>query len=126
MYIAECRALGIKVLPPDINVSVRPTSPRCRPTRSPTGSPCRTASPGAITFGLSAVRNVGAGLVAQLLAERDANGAYASFHEFADRVPEPVLNKRAVESLIKAGAFDSLGHPRRACSACSSRSSTPR
>src|SRR5690606_13227956 len=44
--------------------------------------------------------------------EREANGPYGSFHEFADRVPESVLNKRAVESLIKGGAFDSLGHPR--------------
>jgi DNA polymerase-3 subunit alpha len=70
-------------------------------------------SPGAITFGLSAIRNVGEGLVEQLLVERDANGPYDSFHEFAERVPEPVLNKRTVESLIKAGAFDSLDHPRR-------------
>ena len=45
--------------------------------------------------------------------ERDANGPFASFHDFAERVPEPVLNKRAVESLIKAGAFDSLGHTRK-------------
>ena len=70
-------------------------------------------SPGAITFGLSAVRNVGEGLVTQLLAERDANGPFTSFHDFAERVPEQVLNKRTVESLIKAGAFDNLNHPRR-------------
>src|SRR5690606_22201964 len=70
-------------------------------------------SPGAITFGLSAVRNVGEGLVEQLLGERQENGEFASFFEFAERAPEPVLNKRTVESLIKAGAFDRLGHPRR-------------
>src|SRR4029079_13417370 len=70
-------------------------------------------SPGAITFGLSAIRNVGEGLVELLLGERNANGKFQSFHDFAERVPEPVLNKRTVESLIKAGAFDSLGHPRR-------------
>ena len=81
---------------------------RCRRRSS-----CRSASPGAILFGLSAVRNVGEGLVEQLLIEREANGPYADFHEFADRVPEPVLNKRAIESLIKAGAFDPLGHTRR-------------
>ena len=111
VYIAECRALGVKVLPPDINVSMANFA-----AVSPdevVGVTLPPGSPGAISFGLSAVRNVGEGLVAQLLAERDANGSYASFHEFADRVPEPVLNKRAVESLIKAGAFDSLGHPRR-------------
>ena len=48
-----------------------------------------------------------------MLGERAANGPFQSFHDFAERVPEPVLNKRTVESLIKAGAFDSLGHPRR-------------
>ncbi|MEZ5256053.1 MAG: hypothetical protein R2705_03930 [Ilumatobacteraceae bacterium] len=67
----------------------------------------------AINFGLSAVRNVGEGLVEQLLAERDENGPYTSFYDFAERAPEPVLNKRTVESLIKAGGFDSLGHPRK-------------
>jgi len=59
------------------------------------------------------VRNVGEGLVGLLVAERDANGPFTSFHDFAERVPEPVLNKRTVESLIKAGAFDNLDHPRR-------------
>ena len=112
VYIAECRALGVKVLPPDINVSMANFT-AMSPDEVPAGVTLPTGSPGAISFGLSAVRNVGEGLVAQLLAERQANGSYASFHEFADRVPEPVLNKRAVESLIKAGAFDSLGHPRR-------------
>jgi DNA polymerase-3 subunit alpha len=66
-----------------------------------------------VSFGLSAIRNVGEGLVEQMLVERDANGPYATFHDFADRAPEAVLNKRTVESLIKAGAFDTLGHPRR-------------
>ncbi len=112
VYIAECRALGIKVLPPDINVS-QANFTAMSPDEVADGIALPSGSPGAISFGLSAVRNVGEGLVAQLLAEREANGPYASFHEFADRVPEPVLNKRAVESLIKAGAFDSLGHPRR-------------
>ncbi len=59
------------------------------------------------------MRNVGEGLVELLVAERDENGAFSSFHDFVERVPEPVLNKRTVESLIKGGAFDSLGHPRR-------------
>jgi DNA polymerase III subunit alpha len=111
VYIAECRALSVKVLPPDINVSVANFA-AVAPDEV-VGVTLPPGSPGAISFGLSAVRNVGEGLVAQLLAERGANGPYASFHDFADRVPEPVLNKRAVESLIKAGAFDSLGHPRR-------------
>ena len=112
VYIAECRSLGIKVLPPDVNVSMANFT-AMSPDEVADGITLASGSPGAISFGLSAVRNVGEGLVAQLLAERAGNGPYASFHEFADRVPEPVLNKRAVESLIKAGAFDSLGHPRR-------------
>ncbi len=111
VYISECRALGIKVLPPDINRSVTNFA-ALSPAEVPSGVSLPPGSPGAITFGLSAVRNVGEGIVAQLLAERDANGPYGSFHEFADRVPEAVLNKRAVESLIKGGAFDTLGHPR--------------
>jgi DNA polymerase-3 subunit alpha len=66
----------------------------------------------AILFGLSAVRNVGTGLVELILAERDANGPFADFYDFCDRVDPAVLNKRTIESLIKAGGFDSLGHPR--------------
>ena len=66
-----------------------------------------------IPFGLSAVRNVGAGLVSHLLAEREANGPFDDFYDFCSRVDATVLNKRAIESLIKAGAFDSLGHPRK-------------
>ena len=104
--------MGIRVLNPDINRSVIDFA-AIAPSEVPDGVVLPVGSPGAITFGLSAVRNVGAGLVAQLLEERDENGPYASFHEFAERVPEPVLNKRAVESLVKAGAFDSLGHGRK-------------
>ena len=111
VYIAECRGLGIKVLAPDVNRSQLDFA-ALSPEEVPAGVGLPVGSPGAITFGLSAVRNVGAGIVTQLLAEREANGPFASFHEFADRVPESVLNKRAVESLIKAGAFDSVGHPR--------------
>ena len=100
IYLADCRAMNIKVLNPDVNRSLMDFAPAVHEER-------------AITFGLSAVRNVGEGLVEQLLAERDENGPYGSFHEFAERVPEAVLNKRTVESLIKAGGFDSLGHPRK-------------
>ena len=124
VYIAECRALSVKVLPPDINVSMANFT-AMSPDEVPDGVTLTAGSPGRSRSAVT-VRNVGEGLVAQLLAEREANGPYASFHEFADRVPEPVLNKRAVESLIKAGAFDSLGHPRAACSASSSRSPTRR
>ncbi|MGI9052372.1 MAG: DNA polymerase III subunit alpha [Ilumatobacteraceae bacterium] len=112
VYISECRSMGIRVLTPDINRSVIDFA-ALSPDDLPDGVTLPIGSPGAITFGLSAVRNVGGGLVTLLLAERDENGPYANFHEFAERVPEPALNKRAVESLIKAGAFDSVGHPRK-------------
>src|SRR5579875_1975444 len=67
---------------------------------------------GIILFGLSAVRNVGEGLVERIVSERRARGPFVDFYDFCRRVDPVVLNKRTVESLIKAGAFDSLGHPR--------------
>ena len=80
-----------------------------------------TAAPGtadaertkAIVFGLAAVRNVGESLVERIVAEREANGPFADVFDFCSRVDPVVLNKRTMESLVKAGAFDSFGHPRR-------------
>ncbi len=102
VYLNECRTMGIKVLVADVNRS----KADFEPARLDDGTEV-------IPFGLSAVRNVGSALVAQLVAEREANGPFRDFFDFCDRVPLPVLNKRAVESLIKAGGFDSLGHPRK-------------
>ncbi|MFW2336400.1 DNA polymerase III subunit alpha [Ilumatobacter sp.] len=112
VYLSDCRSAGIKVLTPDINRSVM-NFDAIEAERVPDDVSLAVGSPGAITFGLSAVRNVGEGLVEQLLAEREENGEFESFYDFAERVPEQVLNKRTVESLIKAGAFDRLGLPRR-------------
>lgn len=112
VYLSDCRSAGIKVLTPDINRSVMNFA-ALSVDRVPDDVSLAVGSPGAITFGLSAVRNVGEGLVEQLLAERRENGEYESFYDFAERVPEQVLNKRTVESLIKAGAFDRLRLPRR-------------
>jgi len=96
-YLAECRNMGIPVLVPDVNASESDFVVR----------------DGAIPFGMSAIRNVGAGLVAHIVSEREANGPYTDFFDFCDRVDLSVLNKRTIESLIKAGAFDSLGHSRK-------------
>lgn len=112
VYLSGARANGVKVLTPDINRSITDFA-ALTIAEVPVDVVLPAGSPGAITFGLSAIRNVGEGLVELLLRERDQNGPYDSFHEYAERVPEPVLNKRTVESLIKAGAFDSLGHPRK-------------
>lgn len=98
IYLAECRHMDITVLPPDVNSSVA--------TFTPVGDDIR--------FGLAAVRNVGTQVVDAIVATREEAGAYTSFGDFMSKVPAPVCNKRAIESLIKAGAFDSLGHARRA------------
>jgi DNA polymerase III subunit alpha len=97
VYLNECRQLGIRVRVPDVNVSQVDFA----------------SVDGDITFGLSAVRNVGAGIVRLLIAEREENGPFRDFFDFCARVDTSVLNKRSIESLVKAGAFDSLGHPRK-------------
>src|SRR5690606_26949814 len=67
-----------------------------------------------IRFGLTAIRNVGANVVDGIVEARNEKGKAATFYEFLDQVPLQVCNKRVIESLIKAGAFDSMGHSRRA------------
>ncbi|MCU1393036.1 MAG: dnaE [Ilumatobacteraceae bacterium] len=112
IYLSDARTMGIKVLTPDVNRSVSDFA-ALSPSEVPAGVELPAGSPGAISFGLSAVRNVGEGLVELLVGERDASGPFESFYDFVERVPEGVLNKRTIESLIKAGAFDGMGHPRR-------------
>ncbi|MGD9606126.1 MAG: DNA polymerase III subunit alpha [Leucobacter sp.] len=98
VYLNECRRMGIKVLPPDVGASFANFA----------------AVDNDIRFGLGAVRNVGAHVVQGIREAREKSGDFESFHDFLKRVPMTVLNKRTVESLIKAGAFDSLGATRRA------------
>ena len=104
VYLAECRSMGIDVMVPDVNRSVAEFAP----DRSGDRDPARPA----IVFGLAAVRNVGESLVERIVAERTANGPFADIFDFCQRVDPVVLNKRTMESLVKAGAFDSLDHPR--------------
>jgi DNA polymerase-3 subunit alpha len=107
VYLAECRALGIKVQVPDINVAASDFTALL-------GDPADVGGgPGSIPFGLSAIRNVGEGLVGHIVAERTKGGAFVDFYDFCKRVDPMVLNKRTIESLIKAGAFDAMGHPRK-------------
>jgi DNA polymerase-3 subunit alpha len=98
VYLNECRRMGIKVLPPDVNESEAFFTPRGDET---------------IVFGLTAVRNVGQNVVDSVVATRRAKGKYTSFPDFLDKVEAVVCNKRTIESLIKAGAFDTLGHTRK-------------
>lgn len=95
IYISDCKLHDINVLVPDVNKSERAFKPE--------GSDIR--------FSLLGIKNVGEGPVESIIAER-ANGPYISFQDFCKRVDVAVLNKRTLESLIKAGAFDSLGHSR--------------
>ncbi|NKX91710.1 DNA polymerase III subunit alpha [Sanguibacter hominis ATCC BAA-789] len=97
LYLNECRHMGITVLPPDVNSS----------------SANFTAVGADIRFGLTAIRNVGANVVESIVAVREEKGDFTSFTDFLDKVPAVVCNKRTIESLIKGGAFDSLGHTRR-------------
>ncbi len=98
LYLGECRRMGVTVLPPDVNDSDAEFTPVGKDIR----------------FGLTAVRNVGANVVAGIVEARKEKGAFADFADFLSKVPLQAANKRVVESLVKAGAFDSLGHRRRA------------
>ena len=109
VYLSECRGMGIEVLVPDVNVSIAEFGVVATPGAATSGK-----AGGKIPFGMAAIRNVGEGLVGLIVAEREQGGPFADFYDFCQRVDPGVLNKRSVESLIKAGAFDSLGHPRRA------------
>ena len=101
-YIAECREYGIKILPPDINESDADF----------------TVAGGDIRFGLVALKNVGRGFVNALVSEREANGPFRAFDDFCRRMIDKDLNRRALESLIKCGAFDRMGHARAALMEC--------
>ncbi len=106
IYLNECRIMGIEVEVPDIHRSASDFTPM--PALA-----AGAVTPGNIVFGLSAIRNVGVGFVAKVIEEREANGPYESYIDFVERVDLEALNKRTIESLIKAGAFDALGHPRK-------------
>ena len=97
LYLSECRRMGISVLPPDVNESNSEYTPRGRDIR----------------FGLAAIRNVGEGVVASIKTAREAKGAFTSFGDFLAKVDAQVCNKKTIESLIKAGAFDDLRHHRK-------------
>jgi DNA polymerase-3 subunit alpha len=101
VYLGECRILGIEVLVPDVNTSSAEFTPMVG-----------TDGKRRIVFGLASVRNVGESLVERIVSERDSAGLFTDFYDFCRRVDPVVLNKRTVESLVKSGAFDSLGHPR--------------
>ncbi len=96
VYLSDGRKMGVSILPPDVNISAL--------NFTPVGDEVR--------FGLGAIRNVGDGVVTGIVQARKEKGTYTSFEDFLSKIPLAVCNKRAIESLAKAGAFDSLGHTR--------------
>jgi DNA polymerase-3 subunit alpha len=96
-YLNACRLMGVEVLPPDVNASDLDFTP----------------AGGAIRYGLSAVRNVGAGAVAQIIQARTTKGSFTSFTDFCRKADPGTLHKKVLESLALAGAFDALGYTRR-------------
>ena len=97
LYLSECRRMGIRVLPPDVNESDAEYTPRGVDIR----------------FGLAAIRNVGEGVVASIKRARDEKSRFVSFGDFLAKVDVHVCNKKTIESLVKAGAFDSFKVPRK-------------
>src|SRR6201994_1564269 len=97
LSLSECRRMGIRVLPPDVNESVA--------TFAPVGKDIR--------FGLAAIRNVGVNVVEAIISARKSKGEFTGFSDFLRKVPLVVCNKRVIESLIKAGAFDSFQDARK-------------
>lgn len=97
VYLSDCRRLGITVLPPDVNESEQ-----------------NFASVGKdIRFGLGAVRNVGANVVASIIQARKEKSKFTDFSDYLNKIDAIAASKKVTESLIKAGGFDSLGHPRK-------------
>jgi DNA polymerase-3 subunit alpha len=97
IYLADCRKMGITVLPPDVNES---------------GADFAAVGED-IRFGLAAIRNVGSGVVASIIATRESKGSYANFSDYLGKIDVVACTKKVTESLVKAGAFDSMEHPRK-------------
>ena len=96
IYIDECRRMNIEILKPDVNKSFTKF----------------TVDNGKIRFGLGSIKNVGISVVDSIVSERNKNGKYKSFTDFCERIQEEAVNKKCIESLIKAGAFDEFGQTR--------------
>ncbi|MGA1449607.1 MAG: DNA polymerase III subunit alpha, partial [Candidatus Nanopelagicales bacterium] len=97
IYLNECRRMGIQVLPPDVNLSAAEFAP----------------SEGNIRFGLSAIKNIGILVVESIIKSREDKGSFENFANFLEKIEQQVCSKRIIESLIKAGAFDSISHSRK-------------
>lgn len=116
-FVNECRRMGIDVLSPDVNYSGLDFEIQLRPSDTPTQAhrdpslayPFPVPEGSAIRFGMAAIKNVGEGPIEVIIRERKAGGPFAGLEEFCDRVDLRQVNKRALECLVKAGAFDRFG-----------------
>ncbi|MBX7210702.1 MAG: DNA polymerase III subunit alpha, partial [Verrucomicrobiaceae bacterium] len=97
-FVSECQRMGITILPPDVNKSLLKFAPE-RTT-------AKAEAPDAIRYGLSAIKNVGEGAVQAAIEERERNGEFKSIEDFAGRLDNRSVNRKMLESLVKAGAFD--------------------
>ncbi|HEV8677681.1 MAG TPA: DNA polymerase III subunit alpha, partial [Candidatus Paceibacterota bacterium] len=117
IMVAECKRMGVPVLPPDINESsgdftVVTSRPQADLVAEPATSEGSAAGlPTAIRFGLYSIKNFGTGVADSIIEERKANGPFTSLSDFLSRVKDQGLNKKGLESLIKCGALDSFAAP---------------
>lgn len=113
-YIDECKTLGIKILKPEINKSDTKftTEYEAIDSKDLTGTQCSSSVNAQIRFGLGSVKNVGTEPVNNIVKERKKNGPYKSFTDFCERIADEAVNKKCIESLIKAGAFDEFEQTR--------------
>ena len=109
VFVAECKQMGIPILPPDMNRSGLKFIPEER-------TPNERSS--AIRYGLAAIKNVGEGAMTAAIAERERGGDFTSLEDFCSRVDARIANRKTIESLVKAGAFDFLGRDRAELFAC--------
>ncbi len=111
-FVSECQRMGIRILPPDINHSLLKFTPDASSDPDPDFRATHPEGPNAIRYGLSAIKNVGESAMETAIAERVKNGPFKSLEDFASRMDSRAVNKRMLEALVKAGAFDFTGETR--------------
>jgi DNA polymerase-3 subunit alpha len=111
-FVSECQRMGIRILPPHINLSQLRFAPETTTDPAPDFRLDFPEGPDAIRYGLAAIKNVGAAAMEAAIAEREASGPFTSLEDFAARMDSRTVNKRVLEALVRAGAFDFTGETR--------------
>ena len=118
VFVGECKRMGIAILPPDINKSSLKFTPETQARIDDAGAGISDSGYKAIRYGLAAIKNVGEAAMAIVIRERDERGEFSSLDDFCTRLDSRVANRKMLESLIKAGAFDFTGRDRAELFAC--------